>query len=518
MKKLVAMVFALVMLLSACVSNPDAVTDGNSSGGTTTEGGYKDTLTWAQYADVTSMDPHVGKESVAVTVNTQIFSTLMRVTGDSEPQPSLAESYKQLDDTSWEFTIRQGVKFHDGTEMTVEDVKYSLDRAIASSYVNYVVSFIDNVEITGENTIVIHTTEPYVPILNNLSIPFTAIVPKAYIEKNGDEYFAQHPVGTGPYKMVEWNPGESIKLEAFDEYFGGTPKTKNLIMKVIPEAAQRVIAMETGEIDIAYSISANDVSKIEENPDLVAVTRPSRTCYNYYFNLQEGHPTADPKVREAISHAIDRQLIIDAILSGRGEEATSIIAPTVVGYIPDLPVYEYDLDLAKQLMAESNYPDGCKITMVVNDAQERIEICQAVQDMLKELNITVEIKSYEQATYIQALNNGEHDMGFSAWITSTGDADYAYYPLYFSESPSSAGNRSFFADPRADELILAGRAEFDPEKRLDIYRELNEVIYENCANVFICHPLDVVALSKNVEGFVANDDGYHQLENVTVKA
>ena len=282
MKRLFALALACLMLLSACGGGQSAEPGGGDGGPAT----YKDTLTWAQAADVTSLDPHVGKESCAVTVNTQIFSTLMRVTGDGDPQPSLAESYQQLDDTSWEFTIRQGVKFHDGTEMTLEDVKYSLDRAVASSYVNYVVSFIESVEITGDNTIVIHTVEPYVPILNNLSIPFTAIVPKAYIEEHGDEYFAQHPIGTGPYKMVEWNPGESIKLEAFDEYFGGTPKTKNLVMKVVPEAAQRVIAMETGEADIAYSITANDVSKIEENPDLVAVTRPSRTCYNFYFNLK----------------------------------------------------------------------------------------------------------------------------------------------------------------------------------------------------------------------------------------
>ena len=512
MKRLFALALACLMLLSACGGDQSAESGGGDGGPAT----YKDTLTWAQAADVTSLDPHVGKESCAVTVNTQIFSTLMRVTGDGDPQPSLAESYQQLDDTSWEFTIRQGVKFHDGTEMTLEDVKYSLDRAVASSYVNYVVSFIESVEITGDNTIVIHTVEPYVPILNNLSIPFTAIVPKAYIEEHGDEYFAQHPIGTGPYKMVEWNPGESIKLEAFDEYFGGTPKTKNLVMKVIPEAAQRVIAMETGEADIAYSITANDVSKIEENPDLVAVTRPSRTCYNFYFNLKNG-PTADPNVRKAISYAIDRDLIIEAVLAGRATPATSIISPTVVGYVEGLPEYEYDLEKAKELMAQSDYPDGCNLTMVVNDNQERIEICQVVQDMLKELNITVEIKSYEQATYIQALNNGEHNLGFSAWITSTGDADYTYYPLFYSTSPSRAGNRAFFADSRADPLILAGRGETDPEKRIEIYRELEGVIYDVCSNLYICHPLDVVALNSKVEGFVANNDGYHQLENVMVR-
>ena len=238
----------LCLVLTSCSKSTDS-NQNNSADAATQDtqqedanGNYKDTVVWAQSADVTSMDPHIGKETAAVTVTCNIFSTLLEVIGDGDPQPLLAESYQQLNDKDWEFTIRQGVKFHDGSDLTVEDVKWSLDRAIASNYVNYIVSFIESVEITGENTIVIHCAEPYAPILNNLSMPFSAIVPKAYIEANGDEYFSQHPIGSGPYKMVEWNPSESVKLEAFDEYFMGKPATKNLVMKVIPEAAQRVIS------------------------------------------------------------------------------------------------------------------------------------------------------------------------------------------------------------------------------------------------------------------------------------
>ena len=255
----------LCLVLTSCSKSTDSSQDNSADAAAQdpqqadANGNYKDTVVWAQSADVTSMDPHVGKETAAVTVTCNIFSTLMEVIGDGDPQPLLAESYQQLNDTDWEFTIRQGVKFHDGSDLTVEDVKWSLDRAIASNYVNYIVSFIESVEITGDNTIVVHCKAPYAPILNNLSMPFSAIVPKAYIEANGDEYFSQHPIGSGPYKMVKWNPSDSVKLEAFDEYFMGKPATKNLVMKVIPEAAQRVIALEMGEVDIAYSIEANDV-------------------------------------------------------------------------------------------------------------------------------------------------------------------------------------------------------------------------------------------------------------------
>ena len=190
-----------------------------------------------------------------------------------------------------------------------------------------------------------------------------------------------------------------------------------------------------------------------------------------------------------------------------------MLAPVVACYTPT-PTYDYDLEKAKQLMAESSYPDGCDIVMVVNQSQQRIEICQVVQKMLKELNINVEIRSYEQTTYIQALNEHEHDMGFSAWITSTGDADYTYYPCYHSTQKGKPGNRSFFGDPKADELIEKGRSLSDPEARKEVYSQLNQIIYENCTQAFICHPLQIEACSKYVEGFVSNKDGYNRLWTV----
>ena len=514
--RLLALLLAACTLLCLVLTSCSKSTDSNQNNSTDAatqdtqqadaNGNYKDTVVWAQSADVTSMDPHIGKETAAVTVTCNIFSTLLEVIGDGDPQPLLAESDQQLNDKDWEFTIRQGVKFHDGSDLTVEDVKWSLERAIASNYVNYIVSFIESVEITGENTIVIHCAEPYAPILNNLSMPFTAIVPKAYIEANGDEYFSQHPIGSGPYKMVEWNPSDSVKLEAFDEYFMGKPATKNLVMKVIPEAAQRVIALEMGEVDIAYSIEANDVDKIDANPDLVKHSRPSMTCFNYFFNLVDAdRPTYDLKVRQAICYAIDRQKIIDTILHGSATLADSMIAPIVACYTPT-PTYDYDLEKAKQLMAESSYPNGCDLIMVTNQSQQRLEICQVVQQMLKELNINVDIRTYEQATYIQALNEHEHDMGFSAWITSTGDADYTYYPCYHSPQKGKPGNRSFFDNPKADELIEKGRSLSDPEARKEVYSELNQIIYENCTQLYICPPLTVEACTKYVEGFVSNKD------------
>ena len=240
-----------------------------------------------------------------------------------------------------------------------------------------------------------------------------------------------------------------------------------------------------------------------DKPFLERYTRPSMTCFNYFFNLiDEDRPTYDLKVRQAICYAIDRQKIIDTILQGSATLADSMIAPIVACYTPT-PTYDYDLEKAKQLMAESSYPNGCDLIMVTNQSQQRLEICQVVQQMLKELNINVEIRTYEQATYIQALNEHEHDMGFSAWITSTGDADYTYYPCYHSTQKGKPGNRSFFGNPKADELIEKGRSLSDPEARKEVYSELNQIIYENCTQLYICHPLTVEACTKYVEGLLS---------------
>ena len=185
-----------------------------------------------------------------------------------------------------------------------------------------------------------------------------------------------------------------------------------------------------------------------DKPFLERYTRPSMTCFNYFFNLiDEDRPTYDLKVRQAICYAIDRQKIIDTILQGSATLADSMIAPIVACYTPT-PTYDYDLEKAKQLMAESSYPNGCDLIMVTNQSQQRLEICQVVQQMLKELNINVEIRTYEQATYIQALNEHEHDMGFSAWITSTGDADYTYYPCYTPRRRASPATAPSSAIPR----------------------------------------------------------------------
>jgi len=488
----------------------DSSSDDSSAGG----GGYKDTLIWCQGADVTSLDPHQGKETPAVAVTCQIFDTLVVVDPVSgEIKPQIAESWEQTDDVTYVFKIREGIKFHDGSELTPADVKFSLDRAINSAAVSYIVDFIESVTDNGDGTVTIKTHSPYGPALRNLAVPFAAIVPQALVEAD-EENFILNPVGSGPYQFVEWKQGDHITMKAFDDYYDGKAETENLIMRVVPETSQRSIALETGEVDLAYDLAVNDIPKVEENEDLVANVISSLSCTYLSVNLNKA-PFDNPKVREAITHAIDRQLIVDTINSGIGQAADAIIAPGVFGYY-STGVPTYDVELAKSLLAEAGYPDGFSTTLMVNDSQSRIEVCQAIQAMLLNVGIQVELETMEFGSFISRTSAGEHEMACFGWTTSSGDADYTYYSLEHSSQQGAPGNRSFLNDPEIDKLIEDARSSSDEATREELYKELAIKLDEYHNNFPILYTALNVGANKNVEGFVMDVNGYHDLHHVKV--
>ncbi len=478
------------------------------------EPGFKDTITFGQGADVTSFDPHVGKETPAVAVTNHIFDTLVDtdpVTGEVIPQ--IAERWEQLSAVSYRFFIRKGITFHNGEELKADDVKFSLDRAIASASVSYIVDFIKEVQIEDDYTVVVTTKAPYGPTLRNLAVPFAAIVPKDYVTANPDALKTK-PVGSGPYKFVSWAQSDNVKLEAFDKYFLGAPKTKYLVMKVIPEASQRTIALETGELDISYDILVSDLKRVTANKDLTLFEAPSLTCFYISFNMRKA-PFDNQKVRQAINMAIDRQLLVDTVNSGTGAPADEIVAPAVFGYY-STGLWEYNPTKAKALLAEAGYPNGFSCSLWVNNNQSRVEMCQAVQEMLREIGITCKVEVMEFGTFISRTTAGEHDMGYFGWVTSTKDADYTYYSLEHSSQHGAPGNRSFIDDPEVDRLVELGRTSADTKVREAAYKDLAIRLKEVANNAPIIYTAITAGANKKVKDFVLDPIGYHRLEGVTV--
>ncbi len=518
--RILATILAMTSILAlvACGGTNDG---GSSNSGNSDAGSgdgaatsYKDTLIWAQGADVTSLDPHQGKETPAVEVTCQIFDTLVVVNPETnEIEPQIAESWEQVDELTYVFKIRQGIKFHDGSDLTAEDVKFSLDRAINSAAVSYIVDFIDTVTVDDEYTVTVKTKAPYAPALRNLAIPFAAIVPKAVVEAD-EAAFILNPVGSGPYQFVEWKQNDHVTLKAFDDYYAGKPATENLIMKVIPETSQRSIALETGEIDLAYDMAVNDVAKLKDSTELTVYEIPSLTCWYISMNMNK-EPFNNPLVREALSYAIDRQLIIDTINAGSGQPADAIIAPGVFGYY-STGVREYDPEKAKELLAEAGYPDGFETSLWVNDNQSRIEMCQAMQNMFQQIGVECAVEVLEFGSYISRTTNGEHDMAYFGWTTSSADADYSYYSLEHSTQQGAAGNRSFIADPEVDALIEEARTNSDEATRTELYKELAIKLDEINNNIPVFYSSINVGASQKVEGFVMDANGYHNLDTVKV--
>ena len=522
MKKFAAILLAVAMVFTLFVGcaktdAPNTTEPGTSaqapeqSGGEANEGTYKDTLNIALAYDVTSIDPHVGKEMRACIISQQIFDTLVEwdpAQGiGSEIVPCLATSWEQLSDTSMQFHLREDVKFHDGNTMTAEDVKYSFDRCIASPQVGYNATWMESVEVVDEYTVIVNTYEPYGPMLAALTITPFSIVSKASCEVDPDN-FASNPIGTGRYKLVKYTSGEGAQMEAFDECWRGAPKTKYLDFKIVTEATQRTILLETGDVDIAYEVLPNDVARIEDNSNLKMATTEGTKCYLINFNNKSTGPIGNKLVRQAIELAINKEELIDAVLYGYGTPAYSVLSSSNVGYqAPE--VRTQNVEKAKELLAEAGYPGGgFSLNIWLDTSNVWLQYAQIIQASLEDIGIQVNIETMESSTLQkrEADELDNYDMGVRFMNSLTGDARFTLYNLLYSTSSS---NLAHWENATADDLIMRGRAIQSIDDSKDIYAELYALIAEEMPVLPLYYDEILVGLNAGVEGFIPRGDGIH---------
>ncbi|EOD00980.1 glutathione ABC transporter substrate-binding protein [Caldisalinibacter kiritimatiensis] len=492
------MVFALALAGCGQSSNEQA-------------GVEKDTLVVAQSADAKSLDPHATNDSTSSNVAKQIYNTLVESTEDMEIVPGLAKEWEQVDDLTWEFKLRQGVKFHNGEELKASDVKFTFERMLQSSKVSHIVEAIDTVEVVDDYTVRIKTKEPFGPLLAHLAHSASSILNEKAVKEAGDNY-GQNPVGTGPFKFKSWQAGDNIVLERFDDYFRGPSQIKQITYRVIPEGTNRTIALETGEVDIAYGIEPIDQDRVANHEDLELLKQPALAMYYVGFNVEK-EPFDNKLVRKAISHAINTDDIIEAVLNGAGVKAVSPIAPRVFGYNDQLEGYEYNPEKAKELLKEAGYENGFETKIMISGSQAN-QIAQVVQAQLKEVGIDVAIEQIEWGTYIDKTASGDHEMFFLGWGTVTADADYGLYPMFHSASKGAAGNRFFYENKELDELLEKGKTSTDPKEREEAYKKAQEIIVDDAPLVPTHYKIETVGIQKNVKGFKIHPAGHHSLYNV----
>ena len=501
--RVLALVLAFVMLTAVGCGKGGAEKDAATNG----EAAVKDTLTIAQSADPVSLDPYGTTDTPAIRVANCIFETLVTLDDEGNIEGKLAESWEIVDDCTYVFKLREGVKFHNGEEFKASDVEFSFGLIAESPHASSLRASIDfeNSKAIDDYTFEMKMTEPFGPILNHLGHAVMAIVnEKAYTEA-GDAV-GQNPVGTGPYKFVSWEASDRIILEQHTEYWGEAPKVPNLVWRTIPEVATRSIEVEAGGVDIAIDIQATDVARLEK-VEGVEVFRNVASSVNFIGLTTTKAPFDNVKVRQAINYAIDKEAIYNVVYQGTGAIAEAPMSSVVWAFNDELPAHEYNVEKAKALLAEAGYPDGFKMTMTTDESQQRQDTAEMVQAQLAAVGIEVEIQPLERTTYIGKVCEGALEAFSLGWASDTGDPDYALFASFHSSQHGEGGNMSFYTNPRVDELLEIGRTSTDQEARKAAYLEAQAIVWEEVPCIFLQCPEDLYAYSADLQNFGVYSDG-----------
>ncbi|WP_342558401.1 glutathione ABC transporter substrate-binding protein [Metasolibacillus sp. FSL K6-0083] len=529
---LLLLVSALILVLAACGGNDDkgkeAEKETDKEGGTTntdnqgTVAGGE--LVLEVLSEAVELDPHGSNDVPSANVQSNIYETLVARNFDTgEFEPKLAESWEYVDDLTLQLKLRQGVKFHDGTDFNADAVKANLDRLLDPEVASpRATNFepIDSVTVVDEYTVQIKTKAPYGALLAALTHPGSLMISPAVIEEDYNQagsdssklraYVNANPVGTGFLKFDKWTPGQEIRLVKNDDYWGDKVAYDSAVFKTVPESATRAADLEVGNAHIIDPVQPTEVPLVES---FATVTQqPSMSIAYIGFNSQKA-PFDDVKVRQAISKAIDREEILQGVFDGFGVAAKGPLSPMIWGYSDDITPQDYNIEEAKALLAEAGYPDGFKTSIWTNDNPQRQQIAVVLQEKLKQLNIEVSIEVMEWGAYLEKTGAGDHDMFILGWSASTGDGDGALYPL-FHTSDIGNNNRTRFSDSEVDKLLDAARVETDSDTRLGYYKELQNLLNEASPAAFIHHQSYLTGVSKKITDFSIDATGIYKIQHV----
>lgn len=508
--RILALALALVMLLAAC---------GEPAGGDAPETGeVKDTLVVGNSSEPTVLDPPNQQNTPAGLINVQIYDGLVRqdnVTG--EIVPSLAESWEQVDEYTMRFHLRDDVYFHDGSKFTAEDVKFTFDRGAVAPMKAMIFEPFDTAKtkIIDDYTIELGTKEPFPPMLTYLTNNATLIVSKSAVEAAGsDEAYGRNPVGTGAYKFVEWIAGDRVILERNEEYWDELPEFKNLIIRNIADDTTRAMALENGEIDIAFRMAPAQVEMLSSSSVADVVAFPGYTVE--YCGLNQAYePLSDVRVRQALRYAVDMPTISE-IAFGGGTEADGPVMPTMSFYEPagEDQQYVQDIEKAKQLMKEAGYEDGFDLVLQVNESQARITMAEMLRNAWLEIGVNTTVQTTEFSSLVNAVYAGEAQ-AFILGFVAGGD-DGAFFSDMFHTGEDGA-EWIDYSNPEVDELFDLAATEMDPEVRRGYYVEIQDILRDDMPWLWLRFSDNIFGVSKDLTGFDQDPETYCEFRFVKSK-
>jgi peptide/nickel transport system substrate-binding protein len=463
-----------------------------------------------------NLDPRVGQVASSQRMAVLLFNSLVKKNERLEIEPDVAESWDMPDPRTYVFHLRKGVAFHDGRPLTSKDVVFTfrsmLDGSIRTSKSGHPYNLIDVIEAKDDYTVVFKLKEPFAPFLWNLARGVIGIIP----EGSGSD-FRQHPIGSGPFVFDHYFQDEEVVMKRNDAYFGDKAGVAMLRFKIIPEAIVQALEIRKGSADITLNVLTPDMVEVMKKDDSVKVLQSEGTNYQYLaFNVAD--PVfSDVRVRQAIAYGIDREKIIKYLWRDQARLASGMLPPNSWAYESNVQTYPYDPGRARELLKESGHEHLSFTYRTSQDDTGRL-VAAALQQQLREIGVTMEIRSNEFATFFSDIVKGEFQTYSLRWIGGNTDPDFFNAVFHSKMAPPNGANRGRYSNPRVDQLIEFARRETDQEKRKDAYREIQRIVAEELPYVSMFYMDNVCVYNKRIEGIRLSPTGdYDFLTRIQVR-
>ena len=451
----------------------------------------------SQKADVETFDPAQSNNTSTHNVTINLFDTLVRLSDDGRDfVGELAESWKLVDQTTWQFKLRRGVKFHNGEELNAAAVKFTFDTTMdperktrqRPTYVAF-----KEVRVDDPYAVSFITHKPYAIALTQ--IQYLAIVPPGYVKQVGWDEFGRKPVGSGAFKFKEWERDVRVVLEAHDAYWKGKPKVRSIAFRPIPEDASRIAAVQRGEVDIIDAVPYDRIKELQGSPTVRISQRQGEQIYVGLDTLRV-EPLKKREVRQALNYAVNTDALVKNLLLGYAVRLNGPMFPTTPGYDEKLPAYPYEPERAKRMLAQAGYPGGFDVEFAISPAFQGIakgtEVGEAIAGQLGRVGVRAKLNVQDSAAIFSAYSAKKLQMYLFAWKSSPEAGRHIETLLH------SKTRGYYYQNPEADKLIDAYFSALDLKKRQEIGRELHAFLREDAPWIFLYQQMDLFGVRKNV--------------------
>ena len=513
----------LLALLAAALILPSA-----------TSASQADTLVWGRGGDSVSLDLAQATDGESIKAGIQVLENLVIFGKDSmDVEPQLAESWSVSEDgLTWTFKLRKGVKFHDGEPFNAQAVYDSFARVIDEKhplhaygkwrYLSLSLKPVKAINVVDDFTIQLVTEKPFAPLLNNLALWLCPILsPKAMHEYK--DQIGQHPVGTGPFTFVKWVKDDQIVFERNEEYWGEKAKVKKIVLKSIPEPSARLMALQSGAVDIADDLDPDSIKLVEKNANLAMIKRPSVNVGYLALNTEKPY-LKDPKVRIGLSHAIDKNTIIQAIFQGMAIPAKNPFAPSIWSYNDSIEPYEYDPAKAKKMLKEAGFDFSRELelwAMPVSRAYmpDPVKTAELIQAYLAAVGVKAKIVRMDWGAYLKKTSNGEHDLCMLGWLGGNADPDNFLYGLLSADTAKTPGasNVSLWKNKEFTELCKKAQVVFDKQERTEQYMKAQVIAHNEAPWIPLAHTTIVRCYNKRLSNVPLRPNGLNSFQMVSKK-